>query len=90
MPPLNIAIVGGSIAGCSAAIALLRAGHQVTVFERSLQPLSDRGAGIVIPMALLQKLKQRIPIKNKMRYVKIVYNESIHVTKIDVNKSFQT
>lgn len=58
MPPLNIAIVGGSIAGCSAAIALLRAGHQVTVFERSLQPLSDRGAGIVIPMALLQKLKQ--------------------------------
>jgi 2-polyprenyl-6-methoxyphenol hydroxylase-like FAD-dependent oxidoreductase len=58
MPLLNIAIVGGSIAGCSAAIALLRAGHRVTVFERSLQPLSDRGAGIVIPTMLLRQLQR--------------------------------
>ncbi|MGJ8686200.1 MAG: FAD binding domain-containing protein [Spongiibacteraceae bacterium] len=53
----RIAIAGGSIAGCSAAIALQRAGHQVTVYERSAQPLQDRGAGIVVPTPLFEKLQ---------------------------------
>ncbi|QZI70804.1 FAD-dependent monooxygenase [Pseudomonas protegens] len=35
MSSLNIAIAGAGIGGLSAAIALLRAGHQVTVFEQS-------------------------------------------------------
>jgi 2-polyprenyl-6-methoxyphenol hydroxylase-like FAD-dependent oxidoreductase len=43
---LNVGIVGGSIAGCSAAILLGRAGHRVTVFERSSHGLVGRGGGI--------------------------------------------
>ncbi|MGB3713587.1 MAG: NAD(P)-binding protein [Candidatus Promineifilaceae bacterium] len=33
MKNLNIGIVGGTIAGCSAAIVMARAGHRVSVFE---------------------------------------------------------
>lgn len=44
----RVGIVGGSIAGCAAAIALGRAGCEVTVFERSGSELSDRGVGIGI------------------------------------------
>ena len=55
----RIAIVGGSIAGCSAAIALGRDGHDVRVFERSSKKLQDRGAGIVIPAPLFESLKQQ-------------------------------
>ena len=43
---LNIGIVGGFIAGCSAAILLRRAVHEVTVFERSTSALVGRGGGI--------------------------------------------
>ena len=45
---LNIGIVGGSIAGCSAAILLGRAGQSVSVFERSTGALVGRGGGMVI------------------------------------------
>jgi len=53
----RIAIVGGSIAGCSAAIALGHDGHDARIFERSSQKLQDRGAGIVIPAPLFESLK---------------------------------
>lgn len=56
---LNVAIVGGSIAGCAAAIALRRAGCEVTVYERSRGKLEDRGAGIGMPLALLHTLIDR-------------------------------
>ena len=56
---LNVAIVGGSIAGCAAAIALRRAGCEVTVYERSRGKLEDRGAGIGMPLALLHTLIER-------------------------------
>ena len=46
MNKLKIGIVGGSIAGCSAAILLGRAGHEVQVFERSTGRLVGRGGGI--------------------------------------------
>jgi 2-polyprenyl-6-methoxyphenol hydroxylase-like FAD-dependent oxidoreductase len=45
----RVAVVGGSIAGCAAAIALARAGCDVTVFERTRGSLRDRGFGIGIP-----------------------------------------
>lgn len=40
-------VCGGSIGGCFAAAALLRAGWEVVVLERSGVELSGRGAGIV-------------------------------------------
>ena len=53
---LNVGIVGGSIAGCSAAILMTRAGHDVSVFERSTGRLQGRGGGIATPMATFRSL----------------------------------
>lgn len=49
----EIAIAGGSIAGLCAGTALLYAGFDVHVFERSERRLSSRGAGIVVQPELL-------------------------------------
>ena len=56
---LKVGIVGGSIAGCTVAIELLRAGCEVTLFERTGDELKDRGAGIGIPAAILETLIAR-------------------------------
>lgn len=56
MRSLDVAIVGGSIAGCSAAILLSRAGHRVEVIERSSGGLVGRGGGIGTPLAVLEGL----------------------------------
>ncbi|KAI8144074.1 hypothetical protein BJV82DRAFT_513499 [Fennellomyces sp. T-0311] len=45
---LNIAIVGGGLGGLATAIALRRAGHDVTVYEGAKE-LSEVGAGIQVP-----------------------------------------
>ena len=45
---MRVGIVGGSIAGCATAALPHRAGHDVTVFERSESDLVSRGAGILI------------------------------------------
>jgi len=52
----RVAVAGGSIAGCAAAIALKRAGCDVRVYERSSSALMDRGAGIAIPGPLRETL----------------------------------
>ncbi|MFD3973549.1 FAD-dependent monooxygenase [Streptomyces cyaneofuscatus] len=49
---LRIGVIGGSIAGCAAAVAGSRAGADVTVYERSGAELQDRGFGIVMPPPL--------------------------------------
>ena len=54
----RVAIIGGSIAGCAAAVALDRLGCQVQVFERSPGALRDRGSGIAIPLPLREELIQ--------------------------------
>jgi 2-polyprenyl-6-methoxyphenol hydroxylase-like FAD-dependent oxidoreductase len=53
---MRVGIVGGSIAGCAAAILLSRAGYAVSVFERSRGELVDRGAGIATPVATFSSL----------------------------------
>lgn len=53
---LRIGVVGGSIAGCAMAVAGIRAGADVTVYERSDGELQDRGFGIVIPPPLHEEL----------------------------------
>ena len=76
---LNVAIVGGSIAGCSAAILLSRLGAKVKVFERSSATLTGRGAGIVLPESFVQKCISldlldsdipRFPISKRSFFVK--------------------
>ncbi|MFI7101294.1 FAD-dependent monooxygenase [Streptomyces sp. NPDC050161] len=45
----DIAIVGGSVAGCATALAAHRAGAgRITVFERAAGQLADRGAGVAV------------------------------------------
>ena len=56
---LKVAVIGGSIAGCAAAIELSRAGCQVTVYERSTGKLKDRGAGITLSLSLFKTLVER-------------------------------
>ena len=50
---VEIAVAGGSVAGLCAGTALLSAGFDVHVFERSPERLSSRGAGIVVQPELL-------------------------------------
>ena len=53
---MRVGIIGGSIAGCATATLLHRAGHDVTLFERSRSGLVSRGAGIVTTMAAWQDM----------------------------------
>ena len=55
----RIAIVGGSIAGCAAAVELARSGFEVTVFERSGEELKDRGVGIGVPRSVIETFVAR-------------------------------
>ncbi|MCB0573970.1 MAG: NAD-binding protein [Saprospiraceae bacterium] len=54
---MKIGIVGGSIAGCSAAYLFLKEGHEVTVFERSGKALVGRGGGIGTTPALMEQIR---------------------------------
>jgi 2-polyprenyl-6-methoxyphenol hydroxylase-like FAD-dependent oxidoreductase len=56
---MRVGIIGGSIAGCAAAAFLHRAGHDVTVFERSESGLVSRGAGILMITASWQDVTAR-------------------------------
>src|SRR6185437_15794942 len=53
---MRVGIIGGSIAGCATAALLHRAGHDVTVFERSGSDLVSRGAGIAMLTAAWQDM----------------------------------
>jgi 2-polyprenyl-6-methoxyphenol hydroxylase-like FAD-dependent oxidoreductase len=55
----RVGIVGGSIAGCAAAVALSRSGHEVTVFERSPARLLSRGLGIATQAGVFGELVRR-------------------------------
>jgi len=54
---LNVVIVGGSIAGCCAAIALEKLGATVTILEKS-SDLNQSGAGIVLQPDLIRFLEE--------------------------------
>lgn len=55
--PLRVAVVGGSIGGLCAGVALHRSGADVQVYERHPGPMETRGAGIVVQGELLQILR---------------------------------
>ena len=45
-PALRVAVVGGSIGGLAAAVALIRVGAAVRVYESSATPLTGRGSSL--------------------------------------------
>lgn len=53
---LRIGIVGGSISGCTAAIQLIRRGHEVTILERIDGGRRGRGASIGTWAAVIESL----------------------------------
>lgn len=55
----RIAVVGGSISGLTAALVLRDAGVEVDVYERSPQPLSGFGTGIVVQPELVRYLMEQ-------------------------------
>lgn len=56
---LRIAIIGGSIASCSAAIELQRLGCEVDVYEQSTADFSERGVGIGAYQQFIELCQQR-------------------------------
>ena len=56
---MDIAVVGGSLGGLTAACLLADAGHHVTVYERSPAELEERGAGIGFLPATYRFLVER-------------------------------
>jgi len=55
---MKVAVVGGSIAGCSAAILFRRAGHDVQVFESAKGALVGRGGGMGTPERVIRSMIQ--------------------------------
>ncbi|WP_413542402.1 FAD-dependent monooxygenase [Citricoccus nitrophenolicus] len=55
----RVAVVGGSIAGLTAALNLRDAGVEVDIYERSPQPLSGYGTGIVVQPELVRYLVEQ-------------------------------
>jgi len=56
---MNIIIIGGSIGGLCAGIALQEKGHQINIYERSPGDMKDRGAGLVIQPDLMDYLIEK-------------------------------
>lgn len=68
---MKIGIIGGSIAGCFAAILLRKEGHEVTIFERSNTALVGRGGGVGTIIALLKQLQEEGILKEEFPCFKI-------------------
>lgn len=55
---LRVVIVGGSIGGLCAALALQGAGREIDVYERTPAQMTSRGAGIVVQADVLALLRR--------------------------------
>ncbi|MGE8427992.1 MAG: FAD-dependent monooxygenase [Sphingobacterium sp.] len=55
---MKIIVIGGSIGGLSAGIALNCKGYDVEIYERSSGRMQDRGAGLVIQPDMMEYLKE--------------------------------
>jgi 2-polyprenyl-6-methoxyphenol hydroxylase-like FAD-dependent oxidoreductase len=53
---LTVVVVGGSLVGLAAAVALGRAGLRVEVYERSAGLLAEHGSGLGVDLRLLERL----------------------------------
>ncbi len=68
MRGVRVGIVGGSIAGTTAAVLLNRAGFDVTVLERT-HGLEERGGGIAVPQQVITDLLSRELVDDSFRGV---------------------
>lgn len=68
----SVAVIGGSIAGCAAALALHRTAEcEVTLFERNAGGLKDRGVGLGIRNDLYRELNQMGLLDSSVPFVQL-------------------
>jgi len=58
----QVAVMGGSLGGLTAALVLRDLGCQVDVYERSSTPLQDRGAGIGLHSMTVRHFVENDPL----------------------------
>ncbi|CAF3205592.1 unnamed protein product [Rotaria sp. Silwood2] len=82
---MNIIVVGGSLAGLFAGIALKRLGHDVHILERNSEPfLQDQGAGIVAGtetrdyMGTFDKCRRDFVVESVFRHYLDIQGNEIH------------
>ncbi|WP_348541690.1 FAD-dependent monooxygenase [Streptomyces sp. MZ04] len=69
----KVAIVGGSIAGCAAALAAHRGGaDEITVYERAAGHLADRGVGLAVHNSRYAELDSAGYLDADMPWVQLV------------------
>ncbi|MFJ2769089.1 FAD-dependent monooxygenase [Streptomyces sp. NPDC087300] len=69
----RVAVVGGSIAGCAAALAAHRGGaDEITVYERAAGDLADRGVGLAVHDARYAELAPAGYMDADMPWVQLV------------------
>ncbi|MGW0535074.1 FAD-dependent monooxygenase [Streptomyces sp. NPDC003032] len=69
----KVAVVGGSVAGCAAALAACRGGaDEVTVYERAGGDLAERGVGLAVHDARYAELESAGYMDAGMPWVRIV------------------
>ncbi|MEE1753835.1 FAD-dependent monooxygenase [Streptomyces sp. SP18CS02] len=72
MPGGRVAVVGGSVAGCAAALAAHRSGAtEVTVYERAAGRLADRGVGLAVHDARYAELEAAGYLDAAMPYIRL-------------------
>ncbi|MEV0276995.1 FAD-dependent monooxygenase [Streptomyces sp. NPDC050610] len=68
----RVAVVGGSIAGCAAALAAVRAGAaEVVVYERAARRLQDRGVGLAVQQDRYAELERAGYVDAAMPWVRL-------------------
>ena len=65
---IKIGVVGASIAGVASSIELKKLGFNVTLFEESKSISYQRGAGLMMPITLINSLKQRGLVGDSLKY----------------------
>ncbi|MEU6994504.1 FAD-dependent monooxygenase [Streptomyces sp. NPDC046465] len=69
----RVAVVGGSIAGCAAALAAHRGGaDEITVYERAAGDLADRGVGLAVHDSRYVELESAGYLDAGMPWVQLV------------------
>ncbi|MFD4629047.1 FAD-dependent monooxygenase [Streptomyces sp. NPDC058284] len=69
----RVAVVGGSIAGCAAALAAHRGGaDEITVYERAADGLADRGVGLAMHDSRYAELESAGYVDAGMPWVQLV------------------